>query len=60
MDPAYGDTSVNAREDWERLTRNEKRLEQEEKDEREGRHVMDNRDADRERERIIAIIETEM
>lgn len=60
MDPAYEDTSVNAREDWERLTKNEQRLEQEQKDEREGRHVMDNRDADRERERIIAIIETEM
>ena len=57
MDPAYEDTSVAVREDWERLTKNEKRLEQEQNDEREGRHVMDNRDADRAREREIAIIE---
>ena len=57
MDPAYEDTSVAVREDWERLTKNEKRLEQEQNDEREGRHVMNNRDADRAREREIAIIE---
>ena len=61
MDPAYDDTSVTARrEDWEKLTKNEKRLKQEEDDEREGRHVMDNRDADRERDREIAILETEV
>ena len=43
MDPAYEDTSVAVREDWEGLSKNEERLKQEEDDAREARHVLGER-----------------
>ena len=57
MDPAYKDTNVDVREDWEKLTPNEERLKEEEDEAREARHLLGERI--REIGRKVAIIETE-
>ncbi len=59
MDPAYEQTSVSAREEYEELTKNEQRLKQQEDEEREGRHLLAVREAEKARERALAIMATE-
>lgn len=54
MDPAYEETSVAVREDWEKLTPNEERLKEEQDAERESRHILGERI--REIERKVAIL----